>query len=249
MAGPLLQLIGVTVRYGVVEAVREASLRVDEGELVALIGPNGAGKSSLLNATVGLAPAVAGEVVFDRRPIARLSTEAIVRRGLVLVPEGRRVFGALTVRENLRLGAYLRRDRAAVAREVDALLERFPILAERVEEPAGSLSGGEAQQLAICRALVGAPRLVLLDEPSLGLAPQLVEAIYEVIGELRAAGRTILVVEQSAHVALRLADRAYVAAAGAVHEAGSVAELLDEKRLREAYLGRSPQEEAAAWAS
>ncbi len=249
MAGPLLQISDVTIRYGVVEAVRHATLRVDEGELVALIGPNGAGKSSLLNATVGLAPAVAGTIVFDGRPITRLATEAIVRRGLALVPEGRRVFGGLTVRENLRLGAYVRRDRAAVAQETDALLQRFPILAERVEEPAGSLSGGEAQQLAICRALLSAPRLLLLDEPSLGLAPQLVAAIYDVIGELRAAGRTILVVEQSAHVALHLADRAYVAAAGAVHEAGSVAELLDEKRLREAYLGRSPAAEEAAWTS
>ena len=249
MTDPLLQLTDVTVRYGVVEAVRHASVRVDEGELIALIGPNGAGKSSLLKAIVGLVPAAAGTISFAGRPIGRLATEAIVRRGLVLVPEGRRIFGGLTVRENLRLGAYVRSDRAAVEREVDALLERFPILAERIDEPAGGLSGGEAQQLAICRALAGAPRLILLDEPSLGLAPQLVAQIYETIAELRAAGRTLVVVEQSAHVALRVADRAYVAAAGNVHEADSISDLLDEKRLREAYLGRNPAEEAAAWAS
>jgi branched-chain amino acid transport system ATP-binding protein len=241
----LLDITGLSVRYGAVEAVHNADLWVDEGQLVALIGPNGAGKSSLMQAIVGLVRASSGEIRVDGARIDGMATELIARSGIALVPEGRRIFGGLTVRENLRLGA---RGRVDADRTVDGLLQRFPILGTRAGEPARTLSGGETQQLAICRALCAEPRLLLLDEPSLGLAPQIIASVYDLIGELKQAGTTVLVVEQAAPYALRLADRAYIAASGVVRSAG-VSDLLDPDRLREAYLGEGAAAEEAAWLS
>jgi branched-chain amino acid transport system ATP-binding protein len=230
----MLSVENLTVRYGAIEAVRGISLRVDEGETVALVGPNGAGKTSVLNAIVSLVPAASGRIVFAGLDLTRKRTETIVRQGIALVPEHRRLFRNLTVRENLELGATVVGDgQDAKAR----LLERFPILAARIDQLAGYLSGGEAQQLAIARALVARPKLLLLDEPSLGLAPLIVEEVFRLIAELREQGMTILLVEQNAYVALEVADRAYVLRSGEIETERPARELLDEDALLRAYLG------------
>jgi branched-chain amino acid transport system ATP-binding protein len=232
----VLSVEDLTVRYGAVEAVRAVTLRVDEGETVALVGPNGAGKTSVLNAIVGLVPAAGGRVVFGHQDITRTRTESIARHGIALVPEHRRLFRNLTVRENLDLGATVGGDDGADdVRE--RLLERFPILAERIDQQAGYLSGGEAQQLAIARALSARPKLLLLDEPSLGLAPLLVEEVFRLIAELREQGMTILLVEQNAYMALEVADRAYVMRTGELEAERAASELLDEDALLRTYLG------------
>jgi branched-chain amino acid transport system ATP-binding protein len=232
----VLSVENLTVRYGAVEAVRAVSLRVDEGETVALVGPNGAGKTSVLNAIVGLAPTAGGRIVFRGQDITRMRTESIVRHGMALVPEHRRLFRNLTVRENLDLGATVAGDDRGD--DVRArLLERFPILADRLDQQAGYLSGGEAQQLAIARALSARPKLLLLDEPSLGLAPLLVEEVFRLIAELREQGVTILLVEQNAYMALEVADRAYVMRTGELETEQAASELLDEDALLRAYLG------------
>ncbi len=230
----MLSVEALTVRYGAVEAVRAVSLRVDEGETVALVGPNGAGKTSVLSAVVGLVPAASGRIVFQGADITRTSTESIVRRGIALVPEHRRLFRNLTVRENLELGATAAGDGADVR---ERLLERFPVLAARIDQQAGYLSGGEAQQLAIARALVARPKLLLLDEPSLGLAPLLVEEVFRLVGELREQGMTILLVEQNAYMALEVADRAYVMRTGELDAERAARDLLDEEALLRSYLG------------
>jgi branched-chain amino acid transport system ATP-binding protein len=235
----LLEVEGLAVSYGPIRAVRGVSLTVDQGEIVTLLGANGAGKSTSLQAIVGLLPIQQGQIRFDGRPIGGESAEKIVRRGLTLTPEGRRVFAPLTVEENLRIGAASESDRAEIQRRWDQMMELFPILAQRRRQLAGTLSGGEQQQLAIARSLMSGPRLLLLDEPSLGLAPQVVELIFELIGRLRALGITILLVEQNVHQALDIADRGYVISGGQVVLSGSAAELKSSPDVQKAYMGRA----------
>ncbi len=233
----LLSVAGLGVRYGAILAVRDVGLTVDAGEIVALLGANGAGKTTTLSAIVGLVPANAGTVTFDGRAMGGLGTELIVRAGMTLVPEGRRVFPSLSVDENLTLGAASRGDRAATASARQEMFELFPILAERRGQLAGTLSGGQQQQLAIARALMSGPRLLLLDEPSLGLAPQVVDDIFDLIARLRESGLTILLVEQNVAMALDVADRAYVLASGEIVMEGTAAELKASEEIERAYLG------------
>lgn len=233
----LLEVEHLSVGYGVIEAVRDVSLQVDEGELVALIGANGAGKTTTLACLSGVIKSRGGRASFDGHDLFSMRPPQVVAAGLVQVPEGREVFARMTVIENLALGSWHRRDRPAVARETAEILERFPILGRRQGQPAGLLSGGEQQVLAIARGLLAAPRLLMLDEPSLGLAPQLVDEVFAIVASLRAAGRTILLVEQNALRALRAADRAYVIAEGVTTMGGSGSELLADPGVRTAYLG------------
>lgn len=232
---PLLRLSDFRVRYGAVEAVRGIDLEIGKGEIVALLGANGAGKSSTMNAVAGLVPVASGKVLFDGHDITDLPPEAIPVSGLTLSPEGRRVFGSLTVEDNLRMGAYAVRDAQAVARAQDRVFALFPILAERRRQWAGTLSGGQQQMLAIGRALMCSPRLLLLDEPSLGLAPRVVEQVFELIETLRDQGVTICLVEQNVAGALEIADRAYLMRSGRIVGHGSAAEMRD--RSADSYLG------------
>lgn len=235
----LLSVEGLTAGYGPVEVLHGVSLEVAEGEVVTVLGANGAGKSTLMGALVGLVRPRAGTISFRGSPIAGAGTERICHLGLTLVPEGRHVFARLTVAENLRMGAYSRRDRSGVAKDLDGLLDRFPILAERRDQRAGTLSGGEQQQLAICRALMARPACVLLDEPSLGLAPVMVDRVFDMVRDLRERdGLTVLLVEQSIHDALAAADRAYIMAGGRVVSSGTSAEMAGAAGdLESAYLG------------
>jgi branched-chain amino acid transport system ATP-binding protein len=233
----MLQIDGLVVRYGGIQAVRDVSLEVQEGELVALLGPNGAGKSSTLNAVSGMVKPASGRVTFDGEDITGLPPEEVVRRAVVLTPEGRRILTGLTVRENLQLAGAFRSDRKAVKADLDAMLARFPILGDRADLPAGTLSGGEAQQLAIARSLMCAPRLLLLDEPTLGLAPKIVDQVFGVVSELRSEGITVLMVEQNAVRALEIADRAYVMRTGTIIASGSAESLSDSEGLIHSYLG------------
>jgi branched-chain amino acid transport system ATP-binding protein len=237
LADDLLAVESLLVRYGPIVAVREVSLRVEQGEIVALLGANGAGKSSFLNAVAGLVPAAGGRVRFRGEEIQQLAPERIVKSGLSLTPEGRRVFPRLSVADNLRLGAVPQADRAAAAAAHERVLELFPILRERAGQVAGTLSGGQQQMLAIGRSLMADPKLLLLDEPSLGLAPILVDQIFELLARLREQGTTILLVEQNVHRALELADRAYVLAGGAIEREGPAAELRASAEIERAYLG------------
>jgi branched-chain amino acid transport system ATP-binding protein len=230
---------GLVVGYGGVVAVDGLSLRVKPGEIVALIGANGAGKSSTLSAISGVVRPRAGSIRWDGRDLAGLPPHRIVEAGVVQVPEGRAILVGMTVRENLWLGAFRRRDRAAAAREVEAMMDRFPILRERADALAGALSGGEQQMLALARGLVAGPRLLMLDEPSMGLAPQIVREIFRIVGALRDEGRTILLVEQNARQALALADYAFVLQTGRLAMAGTAAELASDPRVAAAYLGGS----------
>jgi branched-chain amino acid transport system ATP-binding protein len=218
-------------------AVQNVSLSVRQGEIVALLGANGAGKSSLLNSVVGLVPVAGGSVTFKGEPIHRLSPEAIVRKGISLTPEGRRVFPRLTVDDNLRLGGAVKRDRADYDAAYAHVLELFPILRQRLRQNGGTLSGGQQQMLAIGRSLMARPALLLLDEPSLGLAPIVVDQIFALLERLRAEGTTILLVEQNVHRALEIADRAYVLASGRVESEGAAAALRVSADIEKAYLG------------
>jgi len=229
----LLDVAGLSVSYGGVRAVRDSSLRVEEGEAVALLGPNGAGKSSTLRAIVGLVKS-SGQVTFRGTSISGLACERIVTQGLTLVPEGRRLFPQLTIHENLMLAA---RNRKAAQPTYDRLLERLPILAERRNQPAGTLSGGEQQQVAIARALMSQPDLLLIDEPSLGLAPTLVDRVYEILNELKTDGLSMLIVEQEVIRVLNFADRAYAMANGTIVMSGSAADLRDSEDVKHFYLG------------
>jgi branched-chain amino acid transport system ATP-binding protein len=233
----MLHVEDLEVRYGRAAAVRGVSLSVSEGEIVGLIGPNGAGKTSTLETVVGLHKAAAGCVRFEGTDLAGTAPEDIARQGVVLVPEGRRIFSTLTVGENLRLGLTVRRDKAAAAKDVAHQLELFPILGRALDRPAGTLSGGEQQQLAIARALVTRPRLLMLDEPSLGLAPMVVDDIFETLDALRRGGMTILLVEQNAMRTLELADRCYVMRTGKIALQGSPSELGRTLDLAATYLG------------
>ena len=236
-AGPLLRVEDLHAAYGPVAALRGLDLTVGQGELVCLIGANGAGKTSTLRAISGLLPAARGRIVFDGRAIQGAAPADILEAGVAHCPEGRRVFPYLTVQENLEMGAYVRRDRRAVAEDLRRVGEHFPILAERRRQIAGTLSGGEQQMLAIARALMARPRLILFDEPSLGLAPTLVEATFEIIADIRRRGTTVLMVEQNAYGALRMADRGYVMETGRIVLEGPARALLDDDHVRRAYLG------------
>jgi branched-chain amino acid transport system ATP-binding protein len=232
----MLKVDGLHVSYGKIAAVKDISIAVGEGEIVALIGPNGAGKSTLLKTIAGLLPAGRGSIHFDGRPIANRPAAEVMRQGLALVLEGRSTLKQMTVQENLILGGYARRDHSAIAADIDRMLDRFPILRERLKQRAGTLSGGEQQMLVIARALISRPRLLMLDEPSLGLAPLVTAEIFKIVRELNAEDKvTILLVEQNANQALHLADRAYVLEMGKVVLEGS--ELASDARVREAYLG------------
>jgi branched-chain amino acid transport system ATP-binding protein len=233
---PLLELRGVAARYGSLQALHGIDLSVDEGEVVAVLGANGAGKTTTLRAISGTV-ATSGDLVFAGKPLSR-RPEAVAHAGIAHVPEGRGTFAQLSVIENLRLGAYVRRDRPGVKADLHRVLERFPILAERRGQAAGSLSGGEQQQLALARALMQRPRLLLLDEPSLGLAPLAVAELFRVVGELNEReGLSVLVVEQNASLALAASTRAYVLEVGRVAVAGASAELQRHESVRRSYLG------------
>ena len=234
---PLLRLEDLHASYGPIAALRGLDLVVAPGELVCLIGANGAGKTSTLRAISGLLPPARGRIVFDGREIQGDVPAAILKAGIAHCPEGRRVFPYLTVEENLAMGAYVRRDRIAIAADVDEVCRHFPILAERRRQMAGTLSGGEQQMLAIARALMARPRLILFDEPSLGLAPTVVETTFAIIADIRRRGTTVLMVEQNAYAALRMADRAYVMETGRIVLEGAARDLLDDDHVRRAYLG------------
>jgi len=236
----MLRLTSVTAGYGPITVLRQVSLEVHAGEVVVLLGANGAGKTTLLRTISALLRPSAGSVELEGRRIDGWSAEAVVGLGLIHVPEGRQIFPELTVAENLRLGAYRRRDRAKVKDDLEWVLTLFPVLRQRYNRLGGTLSGGEQQMLAIARALMAAPRLLLLDEPSMGLAPRLVEHMFEVIRQIHAAGVTVLMAEQNAYRALALADRAYVLQSGVVRLSGPAAQLRHNPEVRYLYLGGQP---------
>ncbi|CAM4385462.1 ABC transporter ATP-binding protein [Bordetella muralis] len=233
----MLKVDDIVVHYGATRAVDHVSLSVEEGEFVTLIGSNGAGKSSTLRAISGLEPVVSGSITFDGYPIAQASAQNIIERGIAHCPEGRRVFAQLTVRENLEMGAYRRSDRQRIRDDIERMFDKFPRLRERVAQPAGTLSGGEQQMLAIARALMSRPRLVMFDEPSLGLAPNFVEQVFELVADIRKGGTTVLMVEQNAYAALELCDRSYLLETGRVVFHGSAQQMLNNPDIRKAYLG------------
>jgi branched-chain amino acid transport system ATP-binding protein len=236
-AAPVLEVTGVAADYGDVRALWDISLVVKTGEIVALVGPNGAGKTTLLRTIAGLHQPAAGRILLDGVPTGGVAPHRIVERGLVLVPEGRHLFGDMTVLENLRLGAYSARARARRNETLRRVHEIFPLLRERQQQVAATLSGGQQQMLAIGRALMGLPRLLLLDEPSLGLAPIVVRHIFEVITSVNQQGITVLLVEQNAHLALEVANRAYILEQGRVVGHGTGQHLLHDKQVQRAYLG------------
>jgi branched-chain amino acid transport system ATP-binding protein len=233
----LLEVEGVSVNYGAVQAVRDISLAVEQGEIVTLIGANGAGKSTILRAVSKLVTPRSGTIRLEGRDVTSLAPETLVRLGMAHCPEGRQVLTRQSVGDNLELGAYVRSDRADIRRDMERMYELFPRLSERRRQPAGTLSGGEQQMLAIARALMSRPRLLLLDEPSLGLAPLLVSEIFEIIAGLGAMGTTILLVEQNARLAMRVSRRTYVVESGSIILSGPSATLANDARITRAYLG------------
>jgi branched-chain amino acid transport system ATP-binding protein len=233
----MLKIENLNVGYGDVQVLWDVNLEVNEGEVVALIGSNGAGKSTLLWTISGLMKPMSGAIPCDGTPIHVATSDEIVSLGITQVPQGRRLFAALTVRENLMMGAYHRQDREGVREDYDFVLELFPRLGERIDLPAGSLSGGEQQMCAMGRGLMARPRLLMVDELSLGLAPIVVDAIYEAVSRVRERGMTVLIVEQDVLIALEQADRGYVLDVGHITMTGPARELLDDPRVKEAYLG------------
>ena len=234
---PMLSIRGLKVAYGGIQAVKGVDLEVGEGELVALIGANGAGKTTTLKAVTGTLPWAGGDVVYRGQWIRSVGPYVLVGRGLAMVPEGRGVFARMTITENMLMGAYTRRDGAEVQRDIDRMFEIFPRLKERAAQLAGTMSGGEQQMLAMARALMSRPKLLLLDEPSMGLSPLMVEKVFEVVRNVSAQGTTILLVEQNARLALQAAHRAYVMESGLVTMSGDASTMLDDPRVRAAYLG------------
>ena len=235
----LLTVTGLSVHYGGIQAVRDVSFSVKAGEQTTLIGANGAGKSSTVRAITGLEP-FSGEIIFNGQPVRRRKAESLLREGLVMVPEGRGIFTRMTVLENLQMGAWLRRDSADVRQEMDEIFANFPRLAERQHQLAGLLSGGEQQLLALNRALLSQPRLLILDEPSMGLAPLMVENVFRVIATLRQRGVALLLIEQNARLALEATDSAWVMDSGSIVERGASQALLADDRIAQIYLGEVP---------
>ena len=234
----MLELQDLRVSYGGIQALKGISLTVEQGQIVSLIGANGAGKSTTLRAISGLEKAAGGRILFDGQDITGKPTRTMVERGLIMVPEGRRIFPDMTVLENLKIGAYLRRDRE-IASDIERMYGLFPRLKERAWQMAGTLSGGEQQMLAVGRALMSRPRLLMMDEPSLGLAPLVVKDIFSIIQQIRDSGVTVLLIEQNANAALKIADRGYVLETGTIALEGTGRELLNDPAVRAAYLGKS----------
>ena len=234
---PMLDLRNIDVAYGGIRAVRQLNLQVHPGELVALIGANGAGKSTTLRAICGLVPLAAGSIHYQGQSLAGQPVHSMVRQGLVMVPEGRGIFPQLTIEENLHMGAYTRRDKVGIVDDIDSVYARFPRLAERRKQTAGTLSGGEQQMLAMGRAILAQPKLLLLDEPTMGLAPIMVDKIFEVIQDIASEGVTILLIEQNARLALEASQRGYVLESGELTLQGPASELLHDPKVRAAYLG------------
>ncbi|HZK27169.1 MAG TPA: ABC transporter ATP-binding protein [Thermoclostridium sp.] len=233
----MLELTNLNVHFGVIHAIKGISLTVNEGEIVTLIGGNGAGKTTTLRTISGLKKPTSGTITFEGNDITSLDARQRVKIGISQVPEGRRVFSTMTVLENLELGAYLRRDKAEINKDYKMVYERFPILADRKRQAAGTLSGGEQQMLAMGRALMSRPKLLFLDEPSMGLAPLLVQEIFDIIKDINDKGTTILLVEQNASMALQIADRAYVMETGRITLSGTGKELIQSEEIIKAYLG------------
>ena len=233
----MLRVEDINVYYGAIHAIKGISLDVPDGEIVALIGSNGAGKSTTLRTISGLMRPKKGRIMYDGEDITGVPAHKIVGKGLCQVPEGRHVFANMTVLENLELGAYLRNDKDCIAKDMESVFEKFPRLLERKNQIAGTLSGGEQQMLAMARALMSRPKLLLLDEPSMGLAPLLVKEIFNIIKEINASGTTVLLVEQNANMALSIADKAYVLETGRITLSGTAAELASSEEVRKAYLG------------
>ena len=233
----MLEIEGLHCSYGKVTVVRDVSMKVGKGELVTLIGANGAGKTTTLKAISGLIPITAKHIIFDGEDVTGASPQTILSRGIAHCPEGRRVFPYMTVQENLDMGSYLRKDQDEIDADLERLFERFSILKQRRHQMAGTLSGGEQQMLAIGRALMSRPKLILFDEPSLGLAPNLVKTTFEIVSEIRSQGVTVLMVEQNAFAALKLCDRSYLLESGKITLEGTGTELKDDPYVREAYLG------------
>ena len=233
----LLEVKDLEVYYGVIQALKGISFEVKEGEIVTLIGANGAGKTTTMQSIIGLIPSRGGSVVFDGQDITKVPCHKIVKAGLTQVPEGRRIFQELTVYENLLMGGFIQKDQSVLKKDIEGIYERFPRLAERKNQIAGTLSGGEQQMLAIGRAMMSHPKLLLLDEPSMGLSPILVDQVFEIIKQLRDEGTTILLVEQNAGKSLAISDRAYVLELGQIVLSGTGAELAASDEVRKAYLG------------
>ena len=233
----VLEIENLHVFYGQIHALHGVSLSVDKDEIVTLIGANGAGKTTTLGAISGVLPTAEGEMSLDGRPLGKTMPHDIVRLGIVQVPEGRRIFGRLTVEENLGMGAFVRKDKDGVRASLERVMEMFPVLKERMGQVAGTLSGGEQQMLAMARGLMSRPRVLLLDEPSMGLAPMLVEQVFAAIRQVRDQGVPVLLVEQNAFMALQIADRGYVMETGQITLAGSSTELLENEDVKRAYLG------------
>jgi len=233
----MLKIKDVVVHYGVIEAIKGVTFEVNKGEVVSLIGANGAGKTTILNTISGLIQPTSGEILYKNSPITKASTQDIVASGISQVPEGRRVFSGMTVKENLEMGAFLRKDRSEVQKDLKRVYESFPILKERLGQDAATLSGGEQQMLAMGRALLSDPELLLLDEPSMGLAPLFIREIFNIIEEISERGTTILLVEQNATIALEISDRGYVIETGKIVASGSAQELLNSDEVQKAYLG------------
>ena len=233
----MLEVKNLSVHYGMIQAVRNVDFTVNEGEIVSLIGANGAGKSTILKTLSGLIHPSEGEIVYLGENIASTSAKKIVEKGLVQVPEGRHVFPGLTVKENLELGAFLRKDKEEIQKDMEAVFGRFPILKERKDQDAQTLSGGEQQMLAMGRALMSRPKLLLLDEPSMGLAPIFIREIFKIIQEIQKTGTTVLLIEQNAKMALSISNRAYVLETGSVVLSGTGQELLESDEIQKAYLG------------
>ena len=233
----MLEVKNLSVHYGMIQAVRNVNFKVNEGEIVSLIGVNGAGKSTILKTLSGLIHPSEGEILYLGENIASTSAKKIVEKGLVQVPEGRHVFPGLTVKENLELGAFLRKDKEEIQKDMEAVFERFPILKERKDQDAQTLSGGEQQMLAMGRALMSRPKLLFLDEPSMGLAPIFIREIFKIIQEIQKTGTTVLLIEQNAKMALSISNRAYVLETGSVVLSGTGQELLESDEIQKAYLG------------
>jgi len=233
----MLKIEGLNVNYGAIHALHDISINVKAGEIVTLIGANGAGKTSILRAISGLIPIKSGSVLFEDKPIHSTPAYKLSKLGIAHVPEGRRIFANMTVMENLELGAYIRNDKQDIAKDYEMVFDKFPRLKERIKQMAGTLSGGEQQMLAMGRALMVRPRILLLDEPSMGLAPLVVRNIFSIIQEINKSGTTILLVEQNAHMALSIANKAYVLETGKIVLEGNAQELLSNDSVRSAYLG------------